>query len=141
MFKGKKLEEIFRYLTPRECWNLQGFKSERTYKEFGNFYTLPRSSDGKLINGSYNRAWKVDKYVGTIPANVKIKIAYEVNGEVNYRELTAQESWLLQGFDLEAFDRVKATGISETDLYMLAGNSIPVTVLEAIFKELLLRKD
>lgn len=141
MFKGKKLEELFRYLTPRECWNLQGFKSERTYKEFGNFYTLPRSSDGKLINGSYNRAWKVDKYVGTIPANVKIKIAYEVDGEVQYRELTAQESWLLQGFDLEAFDRVKATGISETDLYMLAGNSIPVTVLEAIFKELLLRKD
>lgn len=140
MFKGKKLEEVFRYLTPRECWNLQGFnKKERTFKEFTNFYTIPRASDGKLINGSYNRVWKSDKYVGTIPANVVLKIGFEIDGVLHYRELTPQESWLLQGFDSDTFSRVKATGISDTDMYMLAGNSIVVPVLEAIFRELLLK--
>jgi len=141
MFKGKKLHEIFRYLTPRECWNLQGFKEESTFKEFNNFYTIPRGTDGKLINGQYNRAWKQDKYVGTIPASVVLKIAFEKDGKVYYRDMTPQETWLLQGYDVETFDRVKATGIPERDLYMLAGNSIPVPVLEAIFKELLLRKE
>ena len=141
MFRKKKLTEIFRYYTPRECWNLQGFKGESTYKEFSNFYTLPRGTDGKLVNGQYNRAWKQDKYVGTIPASVVLKIAFEQDGKVYYRDLTPQETWLLQGYDIETFDRVRATGIPERDLYMLAGNSIPVPVLEAIFKELLLRKD
>jgi DNA (cytosine-5)-methyltransferase 1 len=36
------------------------------YKEYTNFYVIPRGSDGKLINGSYNRVWKVEKYVGAI---------------------------------------------------------------------------
>lgn len=36
------------------------------FLEFGNFYTIPRGSDGKLINGSYNCVWKEDKYCGTI---------------------------------------------------------------------------
>lgn len=138
MFKGKKLNEIFRYLTPRECWNLQGYDMQTNeYKEFSNFYTIPRASDGKLINGSYNRVWKMDKFVGTIPANVVMKIGYEVDGVLHYRELTPQESWLLQGYDLDTYTKVKSTGISDTDMYMLAGNSIPVPVLEAIFKELI----
>lgn len=142
-FEGKKdLSEVFRYLTPRECWALQGYEvKEKTYKEFENFYTIPRSTDGKLINGSYNRVWKVDKFVGTIPANLVLKIG-EVNeaGELEYRELTPYECWKLQGYNLSQFDRVKATGISDTDMYALAGNSICVPVLEAIFKELLIDK-
>ena len=36
------------------------------YLEYSNFYTIPRGSDGKLINGSYNRVWKEDKYCGSI---------------------------------------------------------------------------
>ena len=36
------------------------------YLEFTNFYTIPRGSDGELINGSYNRVWKKDKYVGAL---------------------------------------------------------------------------
>lgn len=36
------------------------------YIEYSNFYTIPRSSDGKLINGSYNRVWKEDKISGSL---------------------------------------------------------------------------
>lgn len=141
-FENKTYDEIFRYLTPRECWALQGYNvSFPDYQEHSNFYTIPRSSDGKLINGQYNRIWKLDKYVGTIPASSRLKIGFTVeNGKLVYRELTPQESWLLQGYSLSQYDKVKATGISDSDMYALAGNSICVPVLEAIFKELLIDK-
>lgn len=141
-YESKPINKVFRYLTPRECWALQGYEvKEKTFKEFENFYTIPRAKDKCLINGSYNRVWKVSKYVGTIPASAKLKIG-EVNesGELKYRDLTPYECWKLQGFNLSQYDRVKATGISDTDMYALAGNSICVPVLEAIFKELFIDK-
>ena len=131
---------LFRYPSPREFWNLQGYENSRKFKKFGNFYTLPRAKDGKMINGQYNRVWKEDREVGTIPATVILKIGYEKDGKVFYRPLTSQEVWLLQGYDMDTYDRVKATGISDTTMYALAGNSICVPVLEAIFKELLIDK-
>lgn len=33
--------------------------------EFTNFITLPRASDGKVVNGYHNRVWSSEKYVGT----------------------------------------------------------------------------
>lgn len=142
-FEGKKdLSEVFRYLTPHEYWALMGYEvKEKTYKEFENFYTIPRKSDGKLINGQYNRVWKLDKYIGTIPASVTLKIGQtNEKGELEYREITPYEAWQLQGYSMSQYDRVKATGISDSDMYALAGNSICVPVLEAIFKELLIDK-
>lgn len=142
-FENKKdYSEIFRYLTPKECWALMGYDcKEKTFKEFENFYTIPRKSDGKLINGSYNRVWKADKLVGTIPASQKLKIGeINENGELVYRDLTPYECWKLQGYSLSQFDRVKSVGISDQAMYQLAGNSICVPVLEAIFKELLINK-
>lgn len=50
------------------------------------------------------------------------------------RKLTPRECWRLMGFTDNEFNRVK--GISNTQLYKMAGNSIVVTVLEAIFKQL-----
>lgn len=142
-FIGKKdLSEVFRYLTPRECWALQGYDTHESkeFKEFTNFFTIPRKSDGKLINGQFNRVWKIVNVVGTIPANVVLKIGYEENGHIKYRDLTPYETWCLQGYDLSTYDKVKATGISDTGMYALAGNSICVPVLEAIFKQLLLER-
>ena len=40
------------------------------------------------------------------------------------------------GFDDEDFYKVKNLGISDTQAYKMAGNSIVVNVLEFIFKEL-----
>lgn len=56
----------------------------------------------------------------------------------NYRirKLTARECFRLMGVKDEQFDRLN--GISNSQLYKLAGNSIVVDVLEAIFKNLLM---
>lgn len=53
------------------------------------------------------------------------------------RKLTPRECYRLMGFDDEDFDKVKATGMSNAQLYKQAGNSIVVDVLYYILKELL----
>ena len=41
------------------------------------------------------------------------------------------------GFDDEDFYKVKSVGMSDTQAYRQAGNSIVVNVLEAVFKNLI----
>lgn len=49
------------------------------------------------------------------------------------RKLSAKESWRLMGISDEDFERAKAAGVSDTQLFYQAGNAIVVDVLEAIF--------
>lgn len=52
------------------------------------------------------------------------------------RKLTPKECWRLMGFDDCDVDICSNNGISDTQLYKQAGNSIVVNVLEAIFLEM-----
>ena len=56
--------------------------------------------------------------------------------ELRIRKLTPLEYWRLMGFDDSDFQKVKESGMSNTQLYKQAGNSIVVNVAEALFKEL-----
>lgn len=56
--------------------------------------------------------------------------------ELRIRKLTPLEYWRLMGFDDQDFIKVKNSGMSNTQLYKQAGNSIVVNVAEALFKEL-----
>ena len=60
------------------------------------------------------------------------------NNDVGYRirKLTPRECWRLMDFSDQDFDRAKAAGVSDTQLYKQAGNSIVVAVPYYIFKEL-----
>ena len=53
---------------------------------------------------------------------------------VRIRKLTPRECWRLMGFFDEEFDRVH--GISNSQLYKQAGNSIVVNVLSALLSQL-----
>lgn len=53
------------------------------------------------------------------------------------RKLTPLECWRLMGFSDDDFNKAKSAGISDTQLYKQAGNSIVVNVLEGILKNLL----
>ena len=53
------------------------------------------------------------------------------------RKLTPRECWRLMGFDDEDFNKAQATGLSNTQLYKQAGNSVVVNVIERIFDNLL----
>lgn len=55
---------------------------------------------------------------------------------IRIRRLTPRECWRLQGFPDEYFDKAKAAGISNTQLYKQAGNSVTVNVAKAIGERL-----
>lgn len=75
----------------------------------------------------------------TLTTVQKDNYALVVTSELRIRKLTPRECWRLMGFSDEDFNRVQ--GISNTQLYKMAGNSIVVQVLEAIFGNLLNGQD
>lgn len=60
----------------------------------------------------------------------------EFGSNVRIRRLTPRECWRLQGFPDEYFDKAKAAGISDTQLYKQAGNGVTVNVSRAIGERL-----
>lgn len=59
---------------------------------------------------------------------------------VRIRKLTPRDCMRLMGVSDADFDKMREAGISDTQLYKLAGNSIVVPVLEGIFTQMF-RKD
>ena len=58
------------------------------------------------------------------------------NNNFRIRKLTPRECFRLMGMREDDIDKIQAVGISNTQQYKMAGNSIVVNVLEAIFKNL-----
>lgn len=56
--------------------------------------------------------------------------------EYRIRKLTPKECWRLMGFSDEDFYKAKSAGVSDTQLYKQAGNSIVTCVLYSIYKEM-----
>lgn len=61
---------------------------------------------------------------------------YVVEKTYRIRKLTPRECFRLMGMSDEDIDKIQDAGISNTQQYKMAGNSIVVDVLEAIFKNL-----
>lgn len=53
------------------------------------------------------------------------------------RRLMPLECWRLQAFTDEQFDKVREAGMSDAQLYKLAGNAVTVNVIEAIGRNLI----
>lgn len=60
----------------------------------------------------------------------------KIESEYRIRKLTPKECWRLMGFSDEDFEKAEAAGVSNSQLYKQAGNSIVVDVLYYIFVEL-----
>lgn len=61
---------------------------------------------------------------------------YYSDNTYRIRKLTPRECFRLMGMRDDDIDKIQAAGISNTQQYKMAGNSIVVDVLEAIFKNL-----
>ena len=95
--------------------------------------------NGDCINLSYSmsktRRGRVGKGISqTLQCNNLIGV---VQKGLTIRKLTPLEFWRLMGFTDKDFYKAKNQGISDTQLYKQAGNSIVVNVLEKIFRNLL----
>lgn len=109
------------------------------YKQEADDAQLPRTE-------SRERMWNINKrdlnkltYFNTITCNMDRQnnagmILYDGPKGDSYRLLTAREAFLLMGFSEKDYENVKSLGLSYRKMIKLAGNSIVVPVLEAIFK-------
>ena len=63
----------------------------------------------------------------------------EINGvkyEFVVKKLSPRESFRLMGLDEKSIDKIRQTGISKTQQYKMAGNSIVVNVLFHLFRKM-----
>ena len=95
--------------------------------------TLRAQSHGnepKVIDAIYNS--REPRVSDTCPTLRSERTGLLVKGDVRIRRLTPREVWRLQGFPDEYFDKAKAAGISDSQLYKMAGNAVTVNVARAI---------
>ncbi|HEM3612149.1 TPA: DNA (cytosine-5-)-methyltransferase [Streptococcus suis] len=98
---------------------------------------LTGGAQGVVVYDFYNRNTKDE--VGTLTAsghqgNTKAGTFGILDG-IRIRKLTPRECWRLQGFPNWAFDKASKVN-SNSQLYKQAGNSVTVTVIEAIARRL-----
>ena len=73
---------------------------------------------------------------GCSTSSSTVLVSEDCKNFMKIRKLTPLECWRLMGFDDFDFSKAKSVGISDTQAYKMAGNSIVVNVLEFIFGEL-----
>lgn len=104
------------------------------------------ATEGDSINMSFPYSNKKRGRVGhgvaqTLDTGCRQATLVKSNPLYRIRRLTPIECWRLMGFDDEDFYKAKNTGMSDTQLYKQAGNSIVVNVLQEILKKLLKEGD
>ena len=102
--------------------------TKKGYKEINEWDRIDLA-----IPGSKNRRGRVAPYASTITCSAQQAVFYI--GQ--FRKLSAKEYMRLMGFRDVDYKKMVAAGITTDQIKKLAGNSICVPVLEAIFKKLI----
>ncbi|ATW59490.1 DNA methyltransferase [Lactobacillus phage Lenus] len=100
-------------------------------------FNYKRPKYGDTID-PYNKRIRTDGNTNTIttrPEGLKTAIL-PVTQDMRIRKLIPLECWRLQGFPDWAFERAKQAGLSDSQLYKQAGNSVTVPVIKAIAKNM-----
>ena len=114
---------------------LEEFLEKEVSEEY--IVTQPSILRGIGKKGVVNRATVIKDYCYTITERQDRCPAQVIDiGNGKYRFLTDKECWLLQGYDVEDYNNAAKVN-SKRALYKQAGTSIPVTIFESIFKQLL----
>lgn len=120
---------------------------DRIYDSNGIYTTLtaggfkPKIAEVKMFNPYNNKELKdiaptQTTNCGIISSSAAVLVSEDGETFMKIRRLTPLECWRLMGFDDDDFYKAKNAGVSNTQLYRQAGNSIVVNVLESIFYEL-----
>jgi DNA (cytosine-5)-methyltransferase 1 len=117
----------------------------RRFKEDGDpmFTLTAQDRHGVAVGGIYTKASEkfqrgmLDSESRTIKASQHdAGVVLNSDNGFRIRKLTPKECWRLQGFPDWAFERAKAVGVSDSQLYKQAGNSVTVNVVYEIAKRL-----
>ncbi len=101
-----------------------------------NNFVVNINPSGKGMNGNVYRT----NLSPALTTNKGEGIKILQNNDYRIRKLTPLECWRLMGFRDIDYYAAKSVEISDAQLYKQAGNSIVVTVLEAIFRNLFFKK-
>lgn len=131
-----------KYYLSEEIQNrLIWFPKERLSKSYNVVGTVapnPFDKDGNIIFDKSTRSWVYSedtKLMSTLSAT-DYKQPKQVMLEDRIRKLTPLEYWRLMSFSDEDFYKAKNAGISNSQLYKQAGNSIDKNILKAIFRNM-----
>lgn len=113
--------------------------ANEVYKQEADEAQLPRTESRERMWNTNKRDINKLTYFNTITCNMDRQnnagmILYDGPKGNSYRLLTTREAFLLMGFTEKDYENVKKIGLSYRKTIKLAGNSIVVPVLEAIFK-------
>lgn len=124
-----------------------GKEISQTILTSSNIATLERINTERKMFNPYNNKEIIDiaptqtTNCGSTNSSATILISEDGKNYMRIRKLTPLECWRLMGFDDTDFYKAKSVGISDTQLYRQAGNSIVVNVLECILEELLCQNE
>lgn len=118
-------------------YDTEGISATVTASEF-----KPKIAERKMFNPYNNKEIKdiaptQTANCGNSYSSAAVLISEDGTTFMRIRKLTPLECWRLMGFDDKDFYKAKDAGISDTQLYRQAGNSIVVNVLEKIIEGLL----
>ena len=123
--------------TQDRIYDSNGIATTVTASEF-----RPRIAERKMFNSYNNREIKdiaptQTTNCGCSSSSAAVLISEDLQTYLKIRKLTPLECWRLMGFDDTDFYNAKSAGISDTQLYRQAGNSIVVNVIQCILLKLL----
>ncbi len=102
-------------------------------------YALAHVGDGIYTNRTQYKRGVVQKdaipTLKTSPGDIAV-VVNDTKELISIRRLTPRECWRLMGWKDNDIDRAFTAGVSETQLYKMAGNSIVVSCLTEIFKNI-----
>lgn len=121
-------------IVPKEEFGRLGRQAAETMNTHG-------AKDGDIIEPFNYRVHEngIAPTITTRPEGLKTAILPVTNG-LRIRKLTPRECWRLQGFPDWAFDKAQEAGVSDSQLYKQAGNSVTVPLMEFIANRLVIEK-
>ena len=96
----------------------------------------PKNTSDRTIGAPTEQMLEINTHGTSNTITTVQKDNYAIENNYRVRKLTPLECWRLMGFSDGDYFKAKKSGVSNTQLYKQAGNSIVVPVLEGIFSEL-----
>ena len=96
----------------------------------------PKNTSDRTIGAPTEQMLEINTHGTSNTITTVQKDNYAIENNYRVRKLMPLECWRLMGFSDSDFNKAKNAGLSNSQLYKQAGNSIVVPVLEGIFSEL-----
>lgn len=126
--RGASTREVFPIIRK----NGETTNPDKAVKQIGNI------SNSKSFGGNpqVGRVYGIDGIAPTLSTMQGGGQEPKILDDCRVRKLTPLETWRLQGFPDWAFNRAREAGLSDSQLYKQAGNSVTVLLIEFVAKKM-----